>query len=252
MTLVADAITVRFGSIKAIDGVDLEISPGSLTVVLGPNAAGKSTLVRGLAGVQPVQQGLIRLDDRDLAALSDVQRASRIGYLPQRASVTGPFSVRDVVSFGRYASRGSQIGHLNVGTAVDRVGLGAEIDRPLADLSIGQQQRVGLARTLVQIDPTERGILLLDEPFSAQDPHEIERMAAILGEFVRAGGTVVAALHDVSVAWSIADRAVLLAQGRVIHHGEAEATLSPAHLGSLYGTPFVSSSHGPVPASRSR
>ncbi|MDE0889924.1 MAG: ABC transporter ATP-binding protein [Phycisphaerales bacterium] len=252
MTLAALAITVQFGSIKALDAVDLEIPPGSLTVVLGPNAAGKSTLVRGLAGVQSIETGMVRLGDRDLAAWSDVQRAARIGYLPQRAGVTGPFSVRDVVGFGRYASRGGRVGHLPVEAAVDRVGLGAEIDRPLADLSIGQQQRVGLARTLVQIDPSGGGVLLLDEPFSAQDPHEIERIAAILRRFTEAGGAVVAALHDVSVAWSIADRAVLLAGGRVLHHGEAEVTLSPSHLGELYGTSFVASSHGPVPASRSR
>jgi iron complex transport system ATP-binding protein len=252
MTLSAFAITVQFGSIKALDAVDLEIPPGSLTVVLGPNAAGKSTLVRGLAGVQSLEKGMVRLGDRDLAAWSDVQRAARIGYLPQRAGVTGPFSVRDVVGFGRYASRGGRVGHLPVEAAVDRVGLASEIDRPLTELSIGQQQRVGLARTLVQIDPSSKGVLLLDEPFSAQDPHEIERVAEILREFTKAGGAVVAALHDVSVAWSIADRAILLARGQVLHRGDAEDVLSPARLGELYGTAFVLSSHGPVPASRGR
>ncbi len=252
MTLIADDITVRFGSLTALDGVSLELVPGSLTAVLGPNAAGKSTLVRGLAGVQPLGRGAIRLDDRDLASVSDLERAARIGYLPQRAGVTGPFSVRDVVGFGRYASRGGRVGHLPVEAAVDRVGLGSEIDRPLTELSIGQQQRVGLARTLVQVDPSNEGVLLLDEPFSAQDPHEIERIAAILREFTADGGAVVAALHDVSVAWAIADRAILLARGRVLHAGDAEAALSPEHLGTLYGTEFVSSSHGPVPASRSR
>ena len=252
MTLAAVGITVRFGAIKALDGVDLEITAGSLTVVLGPNAAGKSTLVRGLAGVQSLEQGVVRLGDRDLASVSDLERAARIGYLPQRAGVTGPFSVRDVVGFGRYASRGGRVGHLPVEAAVDRVGLASEIDRPLTELSIGQQQRVGLARTLVQIDPSSEGVLVLDEPFSAQDPHEIERIAAILREFTADGGAVVAALHDVSVAWSIADRAILLARGRVFQAGDAEATLSPVHLGTLYGTAFVSSSHGPVPASRSR
>ncbi len=252
MTLIADDITVRFGSLTALDGVSLELVPGSLTAVLGPNAAGKSTLVRGLAGVQPLGRGVIRLDDRDLASVSDLERAARIGYLPQRAGVTGPFSVRDVVGFGRYASRGGRVGHLPVEAAVDRVGLASEIDRPLTELSIGQQQRVGLARTLVQVDPSNEGVLLLDEPFSAQDPHEIERIAAILRGFTADGGAVVAALHDVSVAWAIADRAILLARGRVLHAGDAEATLSPEHLGTLYGTEFVSSSHGPVPASRSR
>ena len=244
--------TVRFGGVMALDGASVDLEPRGVTAVIGPNAAGKSTLLRVLAGIQPLHAGAVSIGGVELASIPVRDRARRIGFLPQRGGVSGPFLTKEVVGFGGFALASEGKGFRSVNAAIDAVGLTGEADRPLNQLSIGQQQRAGLARVLVQVDPTAGGLLLLDEPFSAQDPLEIERIAAILDEFTAAGGGVVAAMHEVGVAWSVADHAVLLAGGAVIDVGEIEAVLSPPALESLFGTRFVGSAHGPVPASRRR
>ena len=243
---------VRFGGVKALQGASVDIEPGVVTAVLGPNAAGKSTLLRVLAGLQRLHAGEVSIDGRELASMAVRERARKIGFLGQRGGVSGPFRTREVVGFGGFALATGRRGFRTVDAAIEAVGLTSEADRPLNQLSIGQQQRAGLARALVQVDPAVGGVLLLDEPFSAQDPLEIERIAAILEEFVGAGGGVVAAMHEIGVAWSVADHVVLLANGAVIDAGEIESVLSPPALESLFGTSFVRSDHGPVPASRRR
>ncbi len=252
MTMRLQAATVRFGAVTALEDASVDIQPGVVTAVIGPNAAGKSTLLRVLAGLQRLQAGVVSIDGTDLASMPDRDRARRIGFLAQRGGVSGPFLTREVVGFGGFALASGRHGFHGVDAAIDAVGLTADADRPLNQLSIGQQQRAGLARALVQVDPAAGGLLLLDEPFSAQDPREIERIAAILEAFAAAGGGVVAAMHEVGVAWSVADHAVLLAGGAVIDAGEIESVLSPRALESLFGTRFVPSEHGPVPASRRR
>ncbi len=252
MSIRLEGAEVRFGGVRALQGADVAIESGVVTAVIGPNAAGKSTLLRVLAGIQRLHAGAVSVDGIELASMSMRARARRIGFLGQRSGVSGPFLTREVVGFGAYALASGHAGFRTVDAAIKAVGLEAEAGRPLNQLSIGQQQRAGLARVLVQIDPAMGGLLLLDEPFSAQDPREIERIAAILEEFKAAGGGVVAAMHEVGVAWSVADQAVLLSEGAVIDAGEIESTLSPAALESLFGTRFVRSDHGPVPASRAR
>ncbi|MAH65071.1 MAG: iron ABC transporter [Phycisphaerae bacterium] len=252
MSLRLRDVTVRFGRVTALDEASVDLEPRGVTAVIGPNAAGKSTLLRVLAGIQRLHGGAVSIGGVDLASIPVRERARRIGFLPQRGGVSGSFLTREVVGFGGFALASGRQGFRTVEAAIDAVGLTGEADRPLNQLSIGQQQRAGLARALVQVDPTEGGLLLLDEPFSAQDPLEIERIATILDEFTAAGGGVVAAMHEIGVAWSVADHAVLLAGGAVIEAGETEAVLSPSALESLFGTRFVDSAHGPVPASRRR
>ncbi|MCP4067530.1 MAG: ABC transporter ATP-binding protein [Phycisphaeraceae bacterium] len=252
MTMRLQSATVRFGAVTALEDASIDIQPGVVTAVIGPNAAGKSTLLRVLAGLQRLRSGVVSIDGTDLASMPDRDRARRIGFLAQRGGVSGPFLTREVVGFGGFALASGRRGFHGVDAAIDAVGLTADADRPLNQLSIGQQQRAGLARALVQVDPAAGGLLLLDEPFSAQDPREIERIAAILKAFAAAGGGVVAAMHEVGVAWSVADHAVLLAGGAVIDAGEIESVLSHRALESLFGTRFVPSEHGPVPASRRR
>lgn len=252
MSIRLEKADVRFGDVRALQGASLDIEPGVVTAILGPNAAGKSTLLRVLAGVQPLRAGAVSIDGIELAAMSMRHRARKIGFLGQRGGVSGPFLTREVVGFGGFASGSGRGGFRSVEAAIDAVGLSADANRPFNQLSIGQQQRAGLARVLVQVDPAEGGVLLLDEPFSAQDPREIERIASLLREFAAAGGAVAAAMHEIGVAWSVADHAVLLAGGSVADAGEIESVLSPEALHSIFGTRFIRSEHGPVPASRRR
>lgn len=252
MSIRIEQAHVRFGDVMALQGVDLEIEPGVVSAILGPNAAGKSTLLRVLAGVQRLQSGVASIDGIEIGSMSARDRARRIGFLGQRGGVSGPFLTREVVGFGAFASPGGRGGFLAVEAALDAVGLASDANRPFNQLSIGQQQRAGLARVLVQVDPVRGGVLLLDEPFSAQDPREIERIGTVLEAFAAAGGAVVAAMHEIGVAWAVADRAVLLAGGVVVDTGETESTLAPEALQSIFGTRFIRSDHGPVPASRRR
>ena len=252
MSMRLERAEVRFGGLVAVRNMDLAIEPARITAVIGPNAAGKSTVLRVLAGVQALHAGTVSIDGVDLGGMPGGLRARRIGLLPQRGGVSGPFLTREVVEFGTFARDRGALGFWSVDAAIAAVGLEGEADRPLNRLSVGQQQRAGLARAMVQVDPSDGGVLLLDEPFSAQDPREIERIAAILREFRDAGGTVVAAMHEVGLAWSVADEAILLDRGELRRAGVVEEVLAPPALEALFGTPFVRTPHGPVPDSRRR
>lgn len=252
MSLLLEDAGVRFGDVQALRGVTLEVPRGAVTAVVGPNAAGKSTLLRALAGIQPLHSGAASIDGVELGRMPARDRARRIGFLAQRGGVSGPFLTREVVGFGGFASDSPRRGFRAIDDAIEAVGLASEATRPFNQLSIGQQQRAGLARVLVQVDPARGGVLLLDEPFSAQDPREIERVTVLLRAFAAAGGAVVAAMHEIGVAWSVADQALLLNAGAVMDAGTIESVLTPEALQGIFGTRFVRSEHGPVPASRRR
>lgn len=249
MTLSMHQVEVRFGSLTALSQVDVTVEPGRITAILGPNAAGKSTLLRVMAGLQNVDAGEVRLDGEPLGDRSPGNRARSLAYLAQQPDVSGPFTVSDVVGFGRLA-RGSDPGNESaIRQALEATGLQSEARRRYHHLSVGQRQRASLARGIAQLAGT--GWLLLDEPFAAQDPGEAVRLIGVLGDLRRQGIGVLAVVHDPATAWAVADRILLMQKGRLIAEGPTAELLDPVHLESLYGVPFEMGPAGPMARLRS-
>jgi iron complex transport system ATP-binding protein len=246
--LTAQGATVRFGERIVLDSVDLSLSSGQVTVIVGANGAGKSTLLDCLAGLRVPQSGEVRLQKRLLKDMSDRDRARAIGYLPQTPEIVWKLNVRTYVRLGRTAHRGVFGESVQDVQAVDgalaATGMIPFAERDVTTLSGGERARALIARALAG----EPDWLLADEPLSGLDPAHQFDAADILRQFARAGGGVVATLHDLPFTARVADRVVVLADGRLIADGAPPEALSPDVLARAYGLDarWVAGAHGPL------
>jgi iron complex transport system ATP-binding protein len=221
----------------ALSNASCAIVPGAITVLVGPNGAGKSTLLRVLAGVRRPDAGRVELAGRDLSALTARDRARAIALVAQQPSVAFDFDARRVIAFG---AEGAGRPARGVDLAIERFDLGPIAGSPFGVLSVGQRQRVSLARAWAQLDTDAPGYLLADEPVSAMDPAFGVRALQAMRDLADRGAGVALVLHDLTAAARVADRAVLIdARGRTIAEGDAAAVLTAQALSDLYGTPIV-------------
>ncbi|MEU6772058.1 ABC transporter ATP-binding protein [Streptomyces sp. NPDC046759] len=215
MLLSLDGATVRFGGRAVLDAVGLDVAEHEVVCVLGPSGSGKSTLLRAVAGLQPLDSGRVLLDGRDQACVPAHRRG--VGLMFQDHQL---FPQRDVganVAFGlrmHGLARGER--EAEVGQLLELVGLPGAAERAVASLSGGEQQRVALARALA---PRPR-LLMLDEPLGQLDRSLRERLVVELRElFGRLGTTVLAVTHDQGEAFALADRVVVMRDGRIAQSG---------------------------------
>ncbi len=234
--LVCEGITLRYErSEPVISSLSLTLEPG-LWAMVGPNGAGKSTLLRALAGLHAPEAGRVLLKGEPVHRMAARHRATRIAYVPQRSSVWAGFDVRTIVAMGRHAlPRRDE----TIERALDGVALLDRAEEPYRSLSVGQQQRVTIARALAQLDGSEGGVLVADEPLSAQDPAFAARVMGLLRGHVERGGLVVAALHDCTTALRCADGGVLLSSGgTLVTSGPAVDTFTPGWMERVFGVGF--------------
>jgi iron complex transport system ATP-binding protein len=228
-----------------LQGIDLTLTAGHITAILGPNGAGKSTLLGCMAGLLNPASGSIEVDGARLGALPARERARRIAFLPQTAMVAWPVDVQTLVGLGRIPYSGVASDQQNreaVARAMELTRVSQWADRVVNELSGGERARVLLARVLAGTSQW----ILADEPFTGLDPaHQLEA-AELLRQFASDGGGVVLTVHDLSLAARIADRIVLLYDGRVVADGAPEVALDAANLRAVYGVEtewLVSSAH---------
>lgn len=237
MTLLeASGITVAYGARRALDAVSLAAGRGALIGLLGPNASGKTTLLRALAGLVRPAEGTVRLDGEPLGALPPRARARRIAYLEQGAQCHWPLAARQVVALGRLAhtgpwSRQTPEDDAAVGAAMARCEVETLADRPVTTLSGGEAARVLLARALA----AEPALLLADEPVSHLDPYHQIGVMEVLRRLADDGAAVIAVLHDLGLAARYCDRLVLLAGGRVAADDWPGAVLTEETLAQVFG-----------------
>ena len=200
-------------------------------VLIGPNAAGKSTLMRVLLGQLRPWTGNVQIQGTDVIGMEASKRAARISYVPQRGGVNFAFTVEQVVAFGRHAL----VRDLEaVERAIAVCNLTQLRHRIYARLSAGQQQRVLLARAVAQ--SAGGGIvMLLDEPVSAMDLQHIHQSMRMLADLTREGLAVLVALHDLNLASRYADVVWLLNEGRLAASGPWDQVLRPDRLEPIYG-----------------
>lgn len=213
-----DGVTVRFGAdgtAPALDAVDLDVAAHDIVCVLGPSGSGKSTLLRVVAGLQPADAGAVLLEGRDQAGVPTHRRG--VGLMFQDHQLFPQRDVAGNVAFGlrmRRTPRAEQ--RRKVTELLELVGLPGAGDRPVASLSGGEQQRVALARALA---PQPR-LLMLDEPLGQLDRGLRERLVVELRRlFHELGTTVLAVTHDQGEAFALADRVVVMENGRIAQSG---------------------------------
>jgi iron complex transport system ATP-binding protein len=239
VTLRADTISFAYEPGQPVLWeVSCEFRPGAITAIVGPNGSGKSTLLRVLLGALAPGEGRVTLSGREVRSIPPPQRAARMAYLAQLPTLGFGYTVRQYVRLGLHnAGRDAEA---PVDEALARVGLADRAGDRFDELSVGQQQRAALARALAQLARrTEGGVLLADEPLSAMDPRRSLESLSLIRELARGGATVVLVLHDLSLAATWADDALLLTtEGRSAGVGPAAQTLSEANLRALFGVRF--------------
>jgi iron complex transport system ATP-binding protein len=234
----ARGLNVRVGAKALLDNVSLSIAFGEAVALVGPNGAGKSTLLRALAGEIAPTGGGIALRGRDPRRYQPHVLALHRAILSQHVNVAFPFSVAEVARMGSGETRGAAVDALVEG-ALAEVDMERMRDRIIGTLSGGEQQRVHLARVLVQLGCGEArhgpGILLLDEPTASLDlRHQLDLMAIVRRRNSH-GTTVIAVMHDLNLAALFARRIIALHQGRVARDGAPAATITDDMLGEVFG-----------------
>lgn len=228
-------LRVRFGASEALRGVDVpNLRPGELTALVGPNAAGKSTLLRAVAGMVQHEAGEIRLGQVELSKLRLRRRAEHVRYVPQIFAHSASLPVSDAVVVARMAGRTGRAEARDrkaAGDALARVGAAHLHDRDVTRLSGGQQQLVALAMGLARPAP----VLLLDEPTSALDlRHQLETLELARSLARDDGMVVLIAIHDLNLALRHADRVVLLNEGRLVGDGSPLAVIPSESCAAAY------------------
>jgi len=242
MSLISKKLSLQGENETRLRDISCEIRPGELSVIIGPNGSGKTSLVKVLAGELSPSQGQVSHDNINLTGWQSEALARRRAVMPQHATLDFPFRVRDVVALGRSPyPRDVQKDTKLVDDAMHRFDIGELGGRMYTTLSGGERQRVHLARVWVQLSDPD-GVfpryLLLDEPTSALDMRHQREFLSLLKQSVSGGKMgVVAVLHDLSSAARYADQLILLNQGRLVAAGSCKQVLTPEHIQGIYGVP---------------
>lgn len=231
-----ERLTVHRDGHLIIDGIDCSAPSGAVTALIGPNGSGKSTLLHALATVLSSSSGVIRFDGDDLTTMHRRERARTIALVEQEASTELSLSVSEVVALGRIPHQGMFADESVSDRAITRealatVSMSDFAARDVTELSGGERQRVLLARALAQ----EPRLLLLDEPTNHLDISAQLATLALLHELTAKGVTVIAALHDLTLAAGWSDHVIVLAGGRVVAAGATADTLAPELIDQVYG-----------------
>ncbi|SJM68864.1 ABC transporter ATP-binding protein [Brevundimonas diminuta 3F5N] len=234
--LSAENLSVRLGDKAVLNGVGAAFAPGLVTAIVGPNGAGKSTLLDCLAALRAPDAGRVTLDGRPLHDLAPRARARRIAYLPQNAEIAWAVEGRTFVGLGRTPYVGAWGLRADDRAAVARAmavtGVEAFADRVVSTLSGGERARVMIARALAG----EPQWLLADEPLAGLDPGHVLDACDLFRRLAdEEGRGVVLTLHDLDAALRVADRVIVLAEGRVLADAAPAEALSPAVLKAAYG-----------------
>lgn len=217
----------------ALKDASLSLSPGSLSALVGANGAGKSTLFKALVGLIRPQSGTISYDG---LGVREALRHNMVGYVSQRDSIddTFPLSVEDVIMMGRYGHMGIMRHPCGedcraVSSALERVGLSDLRHRQVSELSGGQSKRMFVARGIAQ----GARFMLLDEPFAGVDKRSEATLMTLLEELAREGTTVLVAVHDLRMAATAFDQAVLIDR-TVVCQGPADEVLRADHVARAF------------------
>ncbi|MCX4511623.1 MULTISPECIES: ABC transporter ATP-binding protein [unclassified Streptomyces] len=239
--LTARELTLAYEDRTVVHELDLAVPDGRVTVIVGPNACGKSTTLRALGRLLKPKGGAVLLDGTELARIPTKRIAQRIGLLPQSPVAPEAITVADLVSRGRQPHQAwwkqwSDEDERAVTDAMERTDVTALADRPVDELSGGQRQRVWIAMALAQ----ETDLLLLDEPTTFLDiAHQVEVLDLVRQLNHERGRTVVAVLHDLNQAARYADHLVAMKEGRIVAEGHPSDVVTAELVREVFGLASV-------------
>lgn len=233
----AEGLTLGYDDRKVVANLDLTVLDGRVTAIVGANACGKSTLLRGLARLLPPREGAVYLDGRSVAEMRTLDVAKVLGLLPQSPVAPDGITVADLVSRGRYPHQGwfrrwTGGDHDAVARALEATGVAELVDRPLRDLSGGQRQRVWVAMALAQ----ETDLLLLDEPTTYLDiNHQVELLRLLRKLNAESGKTIVIVMHDLNLAARYCDHLIAMCEGAVVAEGPPVEVVTAELVAKVFG-----------------
>ena len=222
-----------------IEDLSTSITPGAVTMIVGPNACGKSTLLRCLCGVLSPGAGQVILDGRDIATMAPKRVARKVGLLAQSSIAPAGITVHELVARGRYPHQSilhqwSAQDDEAVSEAMERTDVAALRSRRVATLSGGQRQRVWVAMALAQ----RTGILLLDEPTTYLDlAHQVDILELFRELNTDLGTTIVAVLHDLNQACRYGDEVIAMRDGSIRAHGAPREVMTAELVEEVFGLP---------------
>jgi iron complex transport system ATP-binding protein len=237
----AKDLTLQYDQRRVVEGLTTEIPEGKVTMIVGANACGKSTLLRGLSRLLKPAAGTVTLDGKDIHSRPARELARTLGLLPQHPTAPDGILVRDLVGRGRYPHQGFfrswSAGDLSQhDLAVERALEATETlelaERNVDELSGGQRQRVWIAMALAQ----ETGVLLLDEPTTYLDlAHQVEVLDLITDLNRQRGTTVAIVLHDLNLAARYADHVIAMKDGRIVAEGASADVVTEDLVRDVFG-----------------
>ncbi len=238
-------VECNYGSHQALKGVNLDIAPGSFLGIVGPNAAGKSTLLKTIAATLQPTEGVVYFQGEDLNKIPRRDIAKQVAVVPQETEVHFPFTVMEVVLMGRHPhldrfDRESDRDFEIVQNAMESANCWHLKDRNVLELSGGERQKVILARALAQ----EPRIILLDEPVAHLDLSAQLEVLNLLKEMNTSHGvTVVGILHDLNMAAQFSQQLIILHQGQIYRAGTPEEVLTAENIKDVYNTDVMVIKH---------
>lgn len=240
--LEASNVCVSFGQRVVLDSVSLAVAPGEVVSVVGPNGAGKSTLLSIFAGERPADEGFVRIDGADTAALAPSQQAKQRTVLEQTPARDLFFTVDQLVGLGVAVEiPPEEADHLKR-DAIRKAGLSGLETQRVSVLSGGEAHRAHFARALAQLWAGQRQgggrYFLVDEPTASLDLLHQVSVLTTLRDVAAEDAAVILVLHDLTLAAAVSDRIAIMSNGRIVAIGRPEDVLEPNLMQEVYGLPI--------------
>lgn len=236
-TLSAEHLSLSYGSAQILDNINLEVPEGKISVIIGANGCGKSTILRSLARLLTPQEGMVYLDGKAIHQQSSKEIAKKLAILPQGPEAPEDITVKDLCYYGRHPHKGLFSRQTPEDDAIVDRALSATkmtdfVNRTLDELSGGQRQRAWISMALAQ----DTDLLLLDEPTTYLDlAHQIEILELLRDLNRTHGRTIVMVLHDLNQAAQYADHLISIVKGKIYQEGPPEIVFTKNMIKKVFG-----------------
>ena len=219
MIIRTDNLVKTYGERNVVNGVSVEVEQGTIVGLLGPNGAGKTTTFYMIVGIEKPDAGVVTLDGQDISNLAMFERArAGIGYLPQEASIFSKMTVEEnIMAILETTNLNATEREAKMNALIEEFRIGHIRKSKGSALSGGERRRVEIARALA----TDPAFILLDEPFAGIDPIAVADIQGMIAHLARRGIGVLITDHNVRETLSIVDKAYILAEGRILLHGDS-------------------------------